>query len=323
MVGTALVDAPLVAGVELGGTKCVVLLATGPNDIRAEARIDTTTPHETLDAIEERLREWRGKHRFRAIGLASFGPLELDPGQADHGCIVNTPKPGWSGTDLIRRALRFGLPLALDTDVNGAALAEGRWGGAQGLSSFAYVTVGTGIGIGSIVNGLPVRGLGHSEAGHLRVPRLPGRKWPGACPYHGDCVEGIAAGPAILAQAGFPAETLTRSDPVWDDVVQALAGCFHNLVLTTAPERILIGGGVGQGQAHLLPRIRAALVESLNGYGAAPRIAAAVDAFLVHPALGNRAGPMGAIALAQNVLAQNVLAQNALAQNALAQSPSG
>jgi fructokinase len=293
---------PLIAGVELGGTKCVVLLATDPDDIRAEARIRTTSPRATLDAIEERLREWRDKHHFEAIGLGSFGPIELDERHPDYGSIVNTPKPGWGGADLVKRMQRFGVPVAFDTDVNGAALAEGRWGGAQGLRSFAYVTIGTGIGVGSIIDGRTVRGLGHSEVGHLRIPRLPGRAWPGSCPYHGDCVEGVASGPAILAQSGFPAETLTRADPVWDDVVHALAGCFHNLVLSTAPERILIGGGVGYGQGHLLPRIRTALLGSLNGYGVAPRIAAGIDQFLVHPALGNRAGPLGSIALGLDAL---------------------
>ena len=293
---------PLVAGIELGGTKCVVLLATGPDDIRAEARIDTTSPQQTLDAIDERLQQMRTKHGFDAIGIGSFGPVDLDERSPTYGSVVNTPKPGWSGANLLARARRFSVPVGFDTDVNGAALAEGAWGGAQGLRSFAYVTIGTGIGVGPIIDGRTVRGLGHSEVGHLRIPRLAGNTWPGVCPYHGDCVEGLASGPAIQARAGFPGDQLTRSDPVWDEVVQALAFTFHNLVLTTAPERILIGGGVGQGQPHLLPRIRQALVESLNGYGVAPRIAADIDRFLVHPTLGNRAGPMGAIALGLSAL---------------------
>ena len=292
-----LVAKPLVAGIELGGTKCVVLLATGPDDIRAEARIDTTTPQQTLDAIDERLQQMRAKHGFDAIGVGSFGPVDLDQRSPTYGSVVNTPKPGWSGANLLARVRRFSVPVGFDTDVNGAALAEGAWGGAQGLRSFAYVTIGTGIGVGSIIDGRTVGGLGHSEVGHLRIPRLAGNTWPGVCPYHGDCVEGLASGPAIQARSGFAGDQLTRTDPVWDEVVHALALTFHNLVLTTAPERILIGGGVGQGQPHLLPRIRTALVESLNGYGVAPRIAADIDSFLAHPQLGNRAGPMGAIAL--------------------------
>ena len=294
--------APLLAGIELGGTKCVMLLGSGPDDLRAEARIATTNPNETLDAIDETLKRWRDRHGFDAIGIASFGPLDLDPASPGYGCVINTPKPEWSGANLLDRARRWSAPIGFDTDVNGAALAEGRWGAARGLRSFAYVTVGTGIGVGSIVNGQSVRGLGHSEAGHLRVPREQVKSFSGACPYHGDCVEGLASGTAVLANAGVPAEHLTRDDPAWDVVVHALAALFHNLVLTTAPERIFIGGGLGMGQSHLLPRIRSALVASLNGYGPAASIETAIDTFLVQPALGHRAGPLGALTLAADAL---------------------
>lgn len=289
----------LFAGVEMGGTKCVCLLATGPDDIRDEVRIPTTTPAETLAAIEAVLARWQVEQGFQAIGVASFGPLELDPGSPRYGTLVNTPKPGWTGADLLAGLKRFGVPVGLDTDVNGAALAEGRWGGAQGLDSYAYVTVGTGIGVGSMVRGRTVRGLGHSEAGHLRIPRLAGRTWGGACPFHGDCVEGLASGPAIEAQAGVPGADLSPTDPVWEEVVQALAALLHNLFLTTAPQRILIGGGVVAGQPLLLPRLRKALVESLNGYGAGPAIVADIETFLAAPALGTFAGPLGGIALAK------------------------
>lgn len=294
------------AGVEMGGTKCVCLLATGPDDIRDEVRIPTTTPAETLSAIEAVLTRWQAQQGFRAIGVASFGPLELDPDAPNFGALVNTPKPGWTGANLLTGLAQFGVPVGLDTDVNGAALAEARWGGARGLGSHTYVTVGTGIGVGSVVRGLTVRGLGHSEAGHLRIPRLAGRTWRGACPFHGDCVEGLASGPAIQAQAGVSAAVLAPADPVWEEVVQALASLLHNLVLTTAPQRILMGGGVVAGQPFLLPRLRQALVETLNGYGAAPAIVADIDTFLSGPALGTAAGPLGAIALAQAALAPGV-----------------
>lgn len=292
------------AGVEMGGTKCVCLLATGPDDIRDEVRIPTTTPAETLAAIEAVLTGWQAQSGLRAIGVASFGPLDLDPASPAYGTLVNTPKPGWTGANLLAGLTRFGVPVALDTDVNGAALAEGLWGGARGLDSYTYVTVGTGIGVGSIVRGLAVRGLGHSEAGHLRIPRLPGRSWPGVCPFHGDCAEGLASGPAIQAQAGLAAVELPQADPIWEEVVQALAALLHNLVLTTAPQRVLIGGGVVAGQPFLLPRLRRALVDSLNGYGVAPAIAADIDAFVDAPALGISAGPLGAVALAQAVAAR-------------------
>lgn len=295
-------DRRLFAGIELGGTKCVCLLASGPDDIREQVRIDTTTPTETLAAIGAVLTRWHESEGFATIGVASFGPLELDPGSPQYGCVVNTSKPHWSGADVLAPLRRFGVPIGFDTDVNGAALAEGRWGGAKALDSYAYITVGTGVGVGSVVRGLTVRGLGHSEAGHLRIPRMAGQTWPGVCPFHGDCVEGLASGPAIQAKAGKPGDQLAPSDPAWDEVVHALAALLHNLVLTVAPQRILIGGGVIGGQPFLFPRLRSALVESLAGYGVAPGLAKAGDGFVTAPALGDRAGPLGAIALAQDAL---------------------
>ena len=291
---------PLFAGVELGGTKCVCILGAGPDDVRAEARIPTTSPVDTLDAIDQVLDRWRDRHGFAAVGVASFGPLQLDADAPDFGRVVNTPKPGWNGADVIGRARRWGVPVALDTDVNAAALAEGRWGAAQGLSSYAYVTVGTGVGVGVIVDGRSIRGLGHAEAGHLRVARRPGSSAAGVCPYHADCVEGLASGPAIAARAGSPAELLACADPAWDDAVHALTGLFHNLTLTVAPQRIVVGGGIGMGQPHLFPRLRTALLDSLAGYAHAPEIAARIDDFLVQPGLGERAGPIGALALAMS-----------------------
>lgn len=293
---------PLVAGVELGGTKVVCTLASGLDDVRAEVRIPTTTPAETLGAVHDQLANWARNEDVAAIGYASFGPLELNTAAPAYGRIVNTTKPGWSGADVLATGRAFNLPLGFDTDVNGAALAEGRWGAAQGLNSFAYVTVGTGVGVGSIVNGRPVLGLGHSEAGHLRVPRLTGAAFAGVCPFHGDCVEGLVSGPAIHAAAGRAAEAIAADDPVWDEVVHVLAMLFHNLALTTVPERILIGGGVGMGQAHLLPRVREAVVASLNAYGTMPTVARDIDQWLQHPALKERAGPMGAVALALGAL---------------------
>jgi len=295
-------ESPLIAGIELGGTKCVCLLASGPDNLVDEVRLPTTTPDETLGAIREVLLRWKATHGFAAVGIGSFGPLELDDRAPNYGSIVSTPKPGWSDADLTSLTRDLDVPVVIDTDVNGAALAEGRWGGAQGLRSFAYVTVGTGIGVGSIVNGQSVQGLGHSEAGHLRVGRIKGDAWPGSCPYHGDCVEGLAAGPALAARTGRRGETLTADDPVWEMVVQALGGLLHNLVLTTAPERILIGGGIFGGQDHLFPRLRTALIDSLAGYATADRVAARIEDFVVPPGLGGMAGPLGSIALGQTAL---------------------
>lgn len=291
---------PLIAGVELGGTKTICLLASGPDDIREQVRIPTTTPDATLSAARAVLEGWRTGPGFSAVGVAAFGPLELGPDHPDHGRIASTPKPGWSGADVLGLAAGLGVPAGLDTDVDGAALAEGRWGAARGLDNWTYITVGTGVGVGTVVDGRPLRGLGHSEAGHLRTPRAAGDAWPGACPWHGDCVEGLASGTAIRARTGRAADILPPDDPAWDGVVHALAGLFHNLTLTTAPRRILLGGGIGLGQPQLLPRLRRALVDSLAGYGAAGRIDP--DQFLLPPGLGEWAGPLGAVAVGLDAL---------------------
>ena len=295
-------EAPLVAGVELGGTKCVCLLASGPSDVREEQRIATGAPQQTLAQIHQVLSRWQSGHGFAALGLASFGPLDLRADSPGFGRMVGTPNPGWDDVPLLSALRGFGVPTGLDTDVNAAALAEGRWGAARGLNTFAYVTVGTGVGVGTVVGRRTLRGRGHSEAGHQRVPRLAGSLWPGNCPFHGDCVEGLAAGPAIQARCGIAPEKLPAEHPVWEEVSYTLAMLFHNLVLTVVPERIVVGGGVFSGQGHLLPRVRQALVRSLAGYAHARHISEQVDEFLVAPALGERSGTLGAIALAQHTL---------------------
>lgn len=292
----------LYAGVELGGTKCVCTLARDPYDIVEQHRIPTTDPEETLGAIEHVLTRWVQRCHPVALGLASFGPLDLDPRSALYGHITATTKPGWRDADIATRLSRgTGLPTGIDTDVAGAALAEQRWGGAAGLSSFVYVTVGTGVGAGIVVGGQPIRGLGHPEAGHMHVARMAGDSWPGACTFHGDCVEGLASGFAIEQRAGRPASQIAADDPVWVAAAHAIAGLCHNLVMAAAPERILIGGGVVTQQPQLLPMIRQMLVESLAGYGDATGIAMQIDRFVTLPSLGEQAGPLGSLALAMNV----------------------
>ncbi|MEO8453882.1 MAG: ROK family protein [Sphingomicrobium sp.] len=283
------------AGVELGGTKCVAIVARGPEDIIARETVPTTSPDETLGRIEQILSRWRSEQGFSALGIGSFGPLELDPGSPEYGQITSTPKPGWSGTDVLGPLQRAaGVSAALDTDVNGAALAEMRWGAGQGFDDFAYVTVGTGVGVGLIVNGKPTRGFAHCELGHIRVARLPGDDFAGSCPFHGDCVEGLAAGPSLQARAGDAAQQLGPDDPVWQSVAWAIAQLCHAIVCAAAPRAIAIGGGVVENQPHLLDRIEGMLVESLNGYMRLPP----GGNYLRAPALGANAGPLGAIALA-------------------------
>jgi fructokinase len=289
-------DAAPLAGIELGGTKCVCTLAYGPDRILDRRTVPTTAPDETLPAIIAILREWQQGHGLRALGIASFGPIDLDPQSPRHGRILATNKPGWPGTDVLGAlSSPFGLPVAFDTDVNGAALAEIRWGSGRGMDDFAYVTVGTGIGVGLIVHGRPTRGIGHSEIGHVRVPRLPGDTAASVCLYHDDCAEGLASGSALAARLdGRSVADLQQDDPVWEPIVHALAVMCHAIVCSTGPKRFAIGGGVLSAQPHLLPRIEAALRESLGGYMTLPP----VGTYVVAPHLGALAGPLGSIALA-------------------------
>ncbi len=284
-----------VAGIELGGTKCILTLAHGPDRILAQETVPTEAPEKTLAALEAVLGGWWGTQGFAALGIASFGPVCLDPANAQFGHILTTSKPGWSGTDVARRlAAPFAVPMAFDTDVNGAALAEMRWGAGQGLSDFAYVTVGTGVGVGLVINGKPTRGIGHCEMGHIRVPRLPTDTAPSGCPFHDDCIEGLASGTGIRAALGDrPVDSVSEDHAVWDRVASAIALLCHTMVATAGPQRIAIGGGVMQRQPHLLGRIDPLLRESIAGYLTVPPAP-----YIVSPALGDQAGPMGPIAMA-------------------------
>jgi len=296
---------PLLGGVELGGTKCVCLIGTGPCDIRAQVSIPTgEDANATLDRIEAVFEEWSISHgSIAALGVASFGPVELNRTSSRYGFITSTAKPGWRNTDVARRLAKlFPIPVGFDTDVNGAALAEGRWGAAKHLADFAYVTVGTGVGVGLVVDGRPAYGFGHSELGHIRIARKPGDTWRGACEFHGDCVEGLASGVAIAARAGVPASRIPKDSPVWDLVAHALAQLLHTIVLATAPRRILIGGGVAEGRPELLECVRRQLVESMNGYLQLEELTGGIDGYAVPPGLGPLAGPLGALALAADTI---------------------
>ncbi|MGK6356523.1 ROK family protein [Sphingomonas sp. DT-207] len=284
------------AGVELGGTKCVCTLAFGPDRVVDRHTVPTTSPAETLPALLEVLHEWKREHDFTGLGIASFGPIELDPRSPRYGQILATNKPGWPGTD-VRGVLSapFAVPVGFDTDVNGAALAEIAWGCGQGMDDFAYVTIGTGIGVGLIVHGRPTRGFAHGEWGHIRLPRAASDDHPSVCKYHTDCVEGLASGTALVSRlAGRAVHELDADDPVWEPIVGYIAAMAHALVCGAAPRRIAIGGGVLTAQPHLLARIEQALVDSLNGYMQLPD----GEAYVTSPALGDMAGPLGSIALA-------------------------
>ncbi len=287
-------------GIEAGGTKFVVAVGTGPQDLAAQERFPTTTPEETIERAIAFFREY-GKG-LEAVGIASFGPVDLHPASPTYGHITTTPKAGWADTDFAGRVARaLGVPVGFDTDVNAAALAEYQWGAAQGLDTFIYLTIGTGIGGGGMANGALLHGLLHPEMGHLRIPHDRGRDpFPGACPYHGDCFEGLASGTAIRERWGRPAEELPPDHPGWALEAEYLALGLVNLICTLSPQRIILGGGVMQNQA-LFPQVRQRVAELLAGYLAHPAITETIASYIIPPALGERAGILGAIALAQTI----------------------
>lgn len=289
----------LVGGIEAGGTKFVCAVGTGPDDVRTEVRMPTTTPEETLERVVAFFAGQAARAPLAALGVASFGPVDLDARSPTFGCITTTPKPGWRGVDLVgplRRALN--VAVAFDTDVNASALAEQRWGSGRGLATVAYVTVGTGIGGGVVVEGRPLHGLVHPEIGHVRVPHDRTRDpFAGACPAHGDCWEGLASAPALAARWGRAPELLPDDHPAWALQAHYLALGLANLVLTLSPERLVLGGGV-MARATLYPQVRAGVSELLAGYLASASLADGLGRYIVPPALGERAGVLGALLLA-------------------------
>jgi fructokinase len=291
---------PLWGGIEAGGTKTVCAVGTGPDDLRAEERIPTTTPDETIGRVLAFLREQAREEPLAAVGIASFGPLDLNPESPSFGQIIVTPKPGWAHTNWAARIQQgLGTPVGLDTDVNAAALAEHQWGAARGLGDFVYLTIGTGIGGGGMVHGRLIHGLNHPEMGHMRVPHDRALDpFEGSCPYHGDCLEGLAAGPALEARWGQPAATLDEDHPAWPLEAEYLALGLVNFICTLLPQRIIMGGGIMQ-QPRLFTLVRRRVQELLSGYFRAPQILYRIDEYIVPPGLGQRAGVLGAIALAQ------------------------
>ena len=283
-------------GIEAGGTRFVCAAGTGPDDIGTETRFPTTTPTETISRAVE---FFRRAGTIKAVGIASFGPVDLDPSYATYGHITSTPKPGWGNTDIVGKVRdALNVPVGFDTDVNAAALSEHLWGAARGVDDFVYLTVGTGIGGGSMTNGQLVHGLVHPEMGHLRVPRDPKDDFVGSCPYHGDCLEGLASGPAIAQRWGQSAEMLPQDHPAWQLEATYLGLAVASLVCILSPRRIIMGGGVME-QPQLLPMVRRKVLEELNGYVQAADILEHIDSYIVPPGLGDRSGVLGAIALAQ------------------------
>ena len=282
--------------IELGGTKVRCAFFVG-DTLFSETRIDTTSFDETLASIETFFAP--SAEHLRAIGVASFGPLELARESHAYGCLLSTPKPGWSDAPLVPRlSKRFGVPVRIDTDVNAAALAEQQRGAGRGRDPLVYITVGTGIGVGVVVQGKPLHGVMHPELGHLPAP--PECDFAGACPFHGRCIEGVASGRALEERTGIRAELLSDDHPVWELEARYLGHLVAAVVLAYAPQRIVLGGGIMQ-RLWLLDRVREHVLRTLAGYVPRAELSTSgIRGYLVPPSLGDRAGLMGALLLARS-----------------------
>lgn len=297
----------LVGAVEAGGTKFVCAVGTGPHDrILAKNSFPTgDDPERLLATISDWFRLQELKHgTIQALGIASFGPVDLRPESSTYGHITSTPKSGWRNTDLVgllRRSFRD-VPIGLDTDVNGAALGEFCWGSAVGLTDFVYITIGTGIGAGGMSGGRLLHGLVHPEMGHMMLPREPGDRFDGICPFHGACWEGLCSGLAMFKRSGVPAEDLPEDHPDWSIEAHYIASAIANITYVLSPQRVVIGGSLRKagklGQEKFLASIRSRLRQILNDYITSSLTREDIASYVVPPSLGDDAGICGAIALA-------------------------
>lgn len=302
-------DSALVGAIEAGGTKFVCAVGTGPDrGMLAREELPTGgSPASLMAAVVQWLQRQQQFHgRLAALGVATFGPVDLDERSPTYGFITSTPKPGWANADLLGplRATFGDIPMAIDTDVNGAALGERVWGAARDLTDFVYVTIGTGIGGGGMARGQLLHGLVHPEMGHMRLPRLADDSFAGICPYHGDCWEGLCCGPAIDARTGMAAGDLPADHPAWQVEAHYVAAALANIVCVLSPQRIILGGSVRKagklGQEAFFRMVRERLQRTLAGYIVSPALLGhGVQTFLVPPQLSDDAGVCGAIALAQ------------------------
>jgi fructokinase len=289
--------ANLYGGIETGGTWCVCALGTGSGELRVREQFPTTTPDETL----ERIVAFFDRHPSPvAVGIGSFGPVDLDAQSATWGYVTTTPKPGWQHTPVASVLRdRLDVPVAFETDVNAAALAEQHWGAGHGHPSICYLTIGTGIGGGLVIDGKPVHGLVHPEVGHLRIPHdRDADPFAGSCPVHGDCWEGLASGPAMEERWGKPPQELPDEHPGWALEGEYLALGILSIVCVASPHRVIVGGGV-LGHSGLMELVRRRLRELIAGYLDTRLLDADIDQYVVPPALGDDAGVLGAIALAK------------------------
>lgn len=288
-----------IGAIEAGGTKfvCAIAASSNPSEILKQTSFPTHDPSSTLnDAIEFFQKNGSEDSLLSALGIGSFGPLGVNPELPSYGKILTTPKKGWQGTDLIPPFTKAfpGLKIAIDTDVNAAALAEGMHGAAKDLHSYVYITIGTGIGGGVVINNQIIKGHLHPEIGHLAIPREKADSFPGVCPFHQNCIEGLASGVAIRRRWGARAETLPPDHLAWEIQASYIASLCQTLTAVLSPQRIILGGGVMQ-QSQLLTMVRQKFLIKVGGYWQIP------TDYLVTPALGNQAGIIGALQLANDV----------------------
>jgi fructokinase len=278
-------------------------VGSDPQHILDETTIRTTTPEETIAQVVEFFREIRKRVELTAIGIGSFGPIDLNRRSPTFGYITNTPKTGWSNTDFIGRIGReLNVPLVFDTDTNAAALGEATWGSARGFETILYITIGTGIGGGLLVKGTPLHGLCHPEVGHMRVPHdWKDDPFPGACPFHGDCLEGLASGPSLLKRWGVSGEALPSNHRAWSLESNYVAAGLTNLIFAISPERIVLGRGVME-RTELFVTIRSNVQELIHGYFDHMLLQDKIAEYIVPPKLGKRSGVLGAIALAKRAI---------------------
>ncbi|MBV6715642.1 ROK family protein [Paenibacillus chitinolyticus] len=288
--------------IEAGGTKFVCAIGSEDGTVLERVSFPTTTPEETMGSV---LSFFEGKG-IEALGVGSFGPVDPNKKSPTYGYITTTPKPHWGNYNILGELKKhFDVPMEFDTDVNGAALGEATWGAAKGLESCLYITVGTGIGAGAVVGGKLVHGLTHPEMGHIFVRRNAEDTYEGKCPYHKDCLEGLAAGPAIEARWGVKGTELGTDHKAWELEADYLAQALMSYILILSPEKIIMGGGVMK-QQQLFPLIHARLQELLNGYVQKEEVAAGIADYVVYPQLGDNAGICGALALAARALGSEI-----------------
>ncbi|MGL5124291.1 MAG: ROK family protein [Fusobacteriaceae bacterium] len=283
--------------IEAGGTKFVCGVANENGDILDKIIFPTEEPKITLLKVYNFFKN-KG---VTAIGIGSFGPIDPNPDSNTYGYITKTPKKYWSDFNLIGELKKYlDIPMAFDTDVNGAALGEGTWGVAKGLKNCLYLTIGTGIGGGVLSSGKLIHGMLHPEMGHIFIRRHSEDTYIGKCPFHNDCFEGLASGPAIEERWGMKAYELPSNHKAWEIEAYYIAQALVSYILTVSPEKIILGGGVMK-QTHLFPLIRKNVKELLNNYVQTQEILENIDNYIVPPGLGENSGLLGAIALAMAI----------------------